>query len=58
MTKRERAIQIADDAIERIETGSIMPDTQDLMAYALVLVLADISERLDDIAGTIQSMPG
>jgi hypothetical protein len=46
MTNREKALQLANDAIERIEAGSIMPDTQDLMAYALILVLAEICEQL------------
>ena len=46
MTNRKRAIELAENAIEQIENGSISPDTQDLMAYALILVLAEIAEQL------------
>jgi len=46
---------LSTEAIERIEAGSIMPDTQDIMAYALILVLADIGEKLEHIT---EQLPG
>ena len=58
MTNRERAIEIADAAIEQIESGNIVPDTPDLMAYALILVLADVSQRLEDIEDVISAWGG
>lgn len=58
MSNRRRALEVADDAIEQIESGSTMPDTQDAMSYALILVLADIGEQLSDIKSTLAKMHG
>jgi len=55
MKLRERAIQLADSAIDQIEAGSTMPDTPDVMAYAIILVLAAISEQLETIS---EQLPG
>ena len=49
MNYRQKALELADDAMERIETGSTMPDTQDVMAYALIYALADIAKQLESI---------
>ena len=54
MTNRHKALQLVDDAIERIESGST--DTQDMMAYALVLILVDISEQLEKIVKQTKPM--
>ena len=52
--KRERALQIADNVIGRLEDLHVaMPSSQELLAYALVMVLADISERLEDLGETL-----
>lgn len=56
MTNRHKALGLAEAAIERIEDGSIMPDTQDMMAYAVVLLLADISTELEGIKIALQSV--
>jgi hypothetical protein len=56
MKNREKALQIANDAIEQIEAGGIMPDTSDSLNYALVLILADIGQRLDDISDALWSI--
>lgn len=48
MSKRERALELANKAMP-IEAGEPMPDTQVVMAYALVLALVDIGEQLKRI---------
>lgn len=56
MKLRERAIQLADSTIDdQIEAGSTMPDTPDVMAYAIILALAAISEQLETIS---EQLPG
>ena len=53
MNYQERALELANDAMERIENGSTMPDTMEVMAYALIYILADISKRLEEIEQAI-----
>lgn len=53
MTFRERAIELVEDEIERIENGSVISNTNEVMMYALVLALADIGQRLDEIGDTL-----
>jgi len=56
MKNRERAVEIADNAIGQIENSPRSLDTSELMAYALVLVLADISENLENIQESIYAI--
>lgn len=56
MNNRERALELADSVIEQLESGSTAPDTRDVMGYALILVLADIGEQLEEIQRSIDGI--
>ena len=55
MGLREKATAVANDAKEQVEAGNIVLDTGDAMAYAIVLILAAISEQLQTIS---EQLPG
>jgi hypothetical protein len=49
-------VEMADNAIDKLESAGLTVSTEAIMQYALVKALADIVEALDEIAGTLDEI--